>query len=68
MKAFVLKDDRGEVIRAWLVRFGLPHLSLAERDLIERSGRMLEEVSIDEALRSAGRKARQKCRTKDLVS
>jgi len=54
MKAFVLKDDRGEVVRAWLVRFGSPHLSLAERDIIERSGRLLEEIPIDEALSCAG--------------
>ncbi len=53
MKAFVIKDDKGQVIRAWFIRTGQPHLSTKERDLFERSGRTLEEVTPDEALSCA---------------
>lgn len=53
MKAFVVKDTQGHVLRAWLVNGEAPPLSGFDRLVIAQEGCELEEVSIDEALNNA---------------
>lgn len=53
MKAFVVKDTEGHVLRAWLVDGEIPPLSAYDRLVIAQEGCGLEEVSVDEALNGA---------------
>lgn len=53
MKAFVVKNTEGHVLRAWLVDSESPPLSGYDQLVIAQEGCGLEEVSIDEALSGA---------------
>ncbi len=50
MKAFVLKDQLGDVKRGWIVKGWQPQLSHYDHKLIKDFGFSLEEVSVEDVL------------------
>jgi hypothetical protein len=56
MKAYVVRDRDGNVVRGWLVaRGGPPPLSARDRAWLATSKRRMEEVSMETAFRSAAK-------------
>ena len=50
MKAYVVRDNDGTVLRGWLVTKGPPKLSAMDRAWLARSKRHLEEVTAETAM------------------
>jgi len=49
MKAYVVRDAHGSVVRGWVVAKGPPQLSARDRAWLANSKRRLEEVSTETA-------------------
>jgi len=58
MKAFVIKDQQGRILRAWLTRDSLPRLDFTDAQLLRQRTNRLEEVAVETALRGASEERR----------
>lgn len=50
MKAFLLKNNLGDVTKGWIVKGWQPDLSYYDQQLIQEFGFSLVEVTVEEAL------------------
>lgn len=53
MKAYVVRDQDGSVVRGWVMAKGPPQLSARDRAWLASPERRLEEVSTETAFRQA---------------